>query len=144
MATKTFTQWVQLENFIQSACTKAIMAAAVRITKELRNIIDEQYYHDPDFYPNIYRRTNSFLDSASYRLIGKSMAEIGINTDEMNYKNGFDPEQVVEWAAQSMHGGEMYQTSTTDFWTTFDQWADENVIKILREELLAQGLKLSK
>lgn len=144
MATKTFTTIVQLEAFVNNAITKAIMTASVRIRNELRNIVDEQYYQDPDFYPNIYRRTNMFLDSASYELIGKNMAEIGINTDEMHYRNGFDPDVVVENASKSWHGSELYATGTVDFWTTFEQWADENVIKILREELINAGLTLSK
>lgn len=141
---KTFSTMVQLQAMIQPLITKAIMAASVRITRELRNIVDEQYYKDPEFYPNIYCRTNMFLDSASYQLLGKNMAEIGINTDEMHYRNGFDPDQVVEWASESKHGADYFQTSTTDFWTVFEDWADKNVMKILREELVNQGLKLSK
>ena len=85
MANKVFTSMIQLESFINSRITKALMAASVRIREELRNIIDEQYYKDPEFYPNIYKRTYTFLDSASYELIGKNLAEIGINTDEMHY-----------------------------------------------------------
>lgn len=141
---KTFTTMVQFQKMIEPLIRNALLAASVRIRNELRNIIDEQYYKDPDFYPNIYRRTNTFLDSASYQLIGKNMAEIGINTDEMHYYNGFDPDQVVEWASKSMHGSPLYQTGADDFWTTFENWADENVPKILKEELLNQGLKLSK
>lgn len=142
MAVKTFTSIVQIENYIQSKCTTAIQIAAVKIRNQLREFVDEQYYQDPEFYPNLYRRTNMFLDSASYELLGKNMAQIGINTDEMHYYNNFDPDKVVEWASQSKHGAEYYQTNTTDFWTAFTDWADENVIKILRQELISQGIKL--
>jgi hypothetical protein len=141
---KVFTSTVQIQQYVNTCIKKALMAASIRIARELRNIIDVQYYRDPDFYPNLYRRTNMFLDSASYELIGSNMAEIGINTDEMHYANGFDPDQVVDWAAQSMHGSELYQTSTIDFWTTFQDWADKNVAKILREELINQGLTITK
>jgi hypothetical protein len=129
---------------IEPLIKKALMAASVRITKQLREIVDEQYYKDPEFYPNVYRRVNMFLDSASYELIGKNMAQIGIDTDSMHYYNGFDPDQVVEYAAQSMHGSPLYQTSAEDFWTVFTNWAEENVPRILKEELLNQRLKLSK
>jgi hypothetical protein len=142
MSTKTFTSTVQIQQYVNTVIQKAIMTASVRITKELRNIIDEQYYQDPEFYPNVYRRVNMFLDSASYELIGSNMAEIGINTDEMHYYNGFDPDTVVEYAANSQHGSPLYQTDTVDFWSTFEQWCEENVIKILRQELQNQGLKL--
>jgi len=142
MAVKTFTSIVQFQAYVEEKIQKALMAAAVRITRELRNFIKSQYYNDPEFYPNIYKRTYQFLDSASYRLIGKNLAEIGIDTDLMHYFNNFDPDQVVEWAAQSMHGAPLYQTSTTDFWTAFLNWADDNVMDILKEELKNQGLNI--
>jgi len=143
MATKTFTSIVQLQAMMQPMITKAIMASARRISYELRRIVDEQYYQDPEFYPNIYRRTNSFLDAAVYNMLGTNMAEIGIDTDEMSYRNGFDPDIVVENASKSWHGSELYATGTEDFWTVFEEWADKNVSRILREELKNAGLNLA-
>lgn len=142
MATRTFTTTVQFQKMIEPMITKALMSTARILVEKLRESIDSQYYNDPDFYPNIYQRTYKFLDSASYQLIGKNMAEIFIDTDMMNYKNGFDADQVVEWAGQSMHGAEYYQTETEDFWSVFENFCEENAIKILRQELQKQGLKL--
>jgi hypothetical protein len=144
MAVKTFTSMVQFEQYIDKAIQNAIIAAARRISFELRKIVYEQYYGDPQFLPKFYRRTFSFLDSASYELIGKGLAEVGINTDEMHYFNGFDPDTVVENASHSWHGSEKFATSTADFWTVFEDWAEENALKILKEELVKQGLSISR
>lgn len=142
MATKTFTSFVQLQPIIEPMITKALISTARILSEKLRESIDSQYYNDPDFYPNVYKRTNRFLDSASYQLVGKNMAEIFIDTDSMSYYNGFDPEQVVEYAGMSQHGSELYQTGTEDFWTTFENFCENNAIKILRAELQKAGLKL--
>lgn len=144
MAVKTFTSMVQFQQYIDKAIQNAIIASARRISFELRKIVDEQYYKDSEFTPKLYRRTFSFLDSASYELVGKGLAEVGINTDEMHYFNGFDPDTVVEYASHSWHGSERFATSTTDFWTTFQDWCDANVLKILKDELVNQGLSISR
>ena len=139
---KTFTTFVQLEKMLQPQITKAVKSAAERISKKLKECIDEQYYKDPEFYPNVYRRTETFLESATYSMLSGNTAEIFIDGDGMHYRNGFDPWQVVSWAAQSMHGAEYYQTGTQDFWSAFMEWSDKNVIRILKEELRKQGLNV--
>lgn len=141
MATRTFTTWVQFQEMIEPLVQKALMSTARILAERLRESIDVQYYKDPQFYPNVYRRTYRFLDSASYQLLGKNMAEIFVDTDSMSYYNGFDPEQVVEWAGQSMHGSELYETDTEDFWTVFEEYCDKNALRILKEELHKQGLQ---
>ena len=142
MATKTFTTTVQFQKMIEPLITKALMSTSRILVGKLRESIDSQYYKDPEFYPNVYKRTYRFLDSASYQLIGKNMAEIFVDDDSMSYYNGFDPEQVIEYAGMSQHGSELYQTNTEDFWTVFENYCEENAIKILRNELQKQGLKL--
>lgn len=144
MAVKTFSTAVQFKELIKVPIKKALMATARRMTEELRNTVDKQYYQDPLFYPNIYRRSYKFLDAASYDLIGENLAEIGIDTDLMNYYNGFDADAVVDYAAHSMHGSELYQTDTEDFWTVYLEWCNNNVIPIFIEELQNQGLQISR
>lgn len=109
------------------------------ICNKLKDYIEEQYYNDPEFYPNIYERTYTFLKSATYEMMGNT-ATIGIDNSSMHYKNNFSGVQVVEWASQSMHGAEYYQTSTEPFWDTFIQWADKNVVQLLKSELENQGI----
>ena len=142
MATKTFTQLVQLQTMIQPMIQKALMSTARIMVKKLRECVDEQYYNDSGFSPNIYKRTYQLLDAAAYQMLGKTAAEIFMDTDYMHYYTGFDPDVILDWAGESKHGADYYQTETTDFWTTFQQWADENVPRILKEELIKQGLKI--
>ena len=143
MAVKTFTQLVQLQAVMEPMITTALMSTARILAGKLRESIDEQYYQDPEFYPNIYKRTFRFLDSASYQLIGKNMAQIFVDTDSMSYYNGFDPDKVVEYASKSQHGAEYYQTSTENFWAVFETYCEENAIPILKSELQKAGLKLA-
>ena len=61
MAKKTFTTMVELQGYIENLCTKAIKDTAKEATDELYRCVDEQYYKDPEFYPNVYNRTETFL-----------------------------------------------------------------------------------
>ena len=106
--------------------------------------MEEQYYNDPEFYPNWYQRTETFLNSCAYEMLSSNKAQIGIDTDSMRYSNNFSGEQVALWASQSMHGAPYYQTNTQSYWSAFLEWADNNVILILKEELEKQGLKILK
>ena len=143
MASKTFTTMVGLENYIESVCALAVKNAAKIICDKLKECINEQYYNDPYFYPNVYQRTETFLQSATYDLLSNNSAMIYVDGDGMHYQNGFDSWQVVEWASQSQHGADYYQTNTIDFWTTFMEWCDGNVVNILRQELKKAGINVS-
>lgn len=129
-----------LVNEMNKRVTIAVQNTAKIVCDKLKECIDEQYYQDPGFYPNIYQRTEAFLNSAVYEMLNSNSAKVGIDTSTMHYKNGFSANQVVEWASQSMHGSPLYQTSTEDFWSVFIEWADVNVPILLRSELKRQGL----
>lgn len=122
--------------------TIAVDNVAKVICDKLRESINEQYYQDPSFYPNVYQRTEQFLRSAVYNMLNSNSAVIGIDTTTMRYKNGFSAQQVVEYAAQSMHGSPLYQTDTENFWDTFIEWCDKNVVKLLKFELKKQGIDI--
>ena len=132
---------MQYQKAIEKPVQRALIATARILVEKLREKIDSQYYKDPEFYPNYYRRTFKFLDSASYQLIGKTMVEIFVDTDMMNYRNGFDADQVVEWAAQSKHGSENIETNTDDFFSEFDEYCEKNAIPIFKKELAKVGIK---
>lgn len=120
----------------------AVKNVAIIVCDKLHDCIDEQYYQDPEFYPNVYRRTETFLNSAMYEMLNNNSAVIGIDTDSMHYRNGFSAKQIVNWAAESMHGSPLYKTSTESFWDSFIEWADENIPILLRDELRNQGLQM--
>lgn len=139
---KTFTSIVDLQGYLESACNRAIENSAIRIKDKLREFVKEQYYNDPEFYPNWYQRTETFLNHCAYEMLSSTKAQIGIDTDGMRYSNNFSGEQVALWASQSMHGATYYQTNTQSYWDAFLEWADNNVVLILKEELQKQGLKI--
>ncbi|MDE5830622.1 MAG: hypothetical protein K2H53_02870 [Clostridia bacterium] len=140
MATvKTYTALV---NELNNRVTLSVQNVAKIVCDKLWECIDKQYYNDPGFYPNIYKRTETFLNSVTYEMLGKNSARVGIDIAGMHYKNGFSARQVVDWAKESMHGAPMYQTATEDFWSVFIEWADENIPELLKSELKKNGLNV--
>ena len=139
---KSFNTVVEIQNYIESACEKAILETSKTAQEELTRCIQEQYYNDPGFYPNVYERTETLLRSATYQMLSKTSSEIYVDIQGMHYKNGFSPWQVVSWASESKHGAEYYQTDTQDFWTTFIDWANKNLINILKQNLRKNGIKI--
>lgn len=137
---KTFTTMVGLQNYIESACEKAIQETAKTAKDMLHQCVDEQYYKDAGFYPNVYQRTETFLSYVVSKMLSSNSAEIYIDIEGMHYKNGFDAWQVVSWASESKHGAEYYQTDTEDFWTTFLEWCNDNLLNILKANLKKYGL----
>ena len=127
---------------VTKAVTIAVRNVAHEVCNKLHDCISEQYYLDPGFYPNVYKRTETFLNSAAYRMISDKSAIIGVDISSMHYKSGFSAKQIGEWASKSMHGSPLYQTSTNDFWSEFITWADANVPQLLKNELKRQGLKV--
>ena len=139
---QSFTNLRQLQQHLQSVCRQAVCDTAEAAMNKLKECVEEQYYNDPDFYPEFYRRTEEFLNSAAWQLLSPTSAQVSIDTALMHYKNNFSPTQIVEWAGQSMHGGELYQTDTQDFWSAFLEWCDQNLIQLLRQNLQKHGINL--
>lgn len=138
--TQIFTTKVGLKNYIESVCEKAVQETAKTAKDMLHQYVDEQYYKDPGFYPNVYQRTETFLSHVVSKMLSSNSAEIYIDIEGMHYKNGFDAWQVVSWASESKHGAEYYQTDTEDFWTTFLEWCNDNLLNILKANLKKYGL----
>ena len=142
MAVRAFKTIVGVESYLEGACEKAILETSKIAQEELTRCIQEQYYNDQGFYPNVYELTETLLRSATYQMLSKTSSEIYIDVQGMHYKNGFSPWQVVSWASESKHGANYYQTDTQDFWTTFIDWANKNLINILKQNLRKNGIKI--
>lgn len=127
---------------INKRVTIAVKNVAEQVCEKLHDCIEEQYYNDHGFYPNVYERTEVFLNSAAYEILSSNSARVGIDIASMHYKNGFSARQVVDWARQSMHGSSLYKTDTEPFWDVFIEWADKNVLLLLKEELRKQKLNV--
>ena len=131
-----------LKKQVDIACSKAVENAAKEIKDKLYECIDAQYYKDLEFYPNVYKRTKTFLTHAAYLMLSSNSAQIYVDIEGMHYKNNFSSWQVVKWASESKHGAEYYQTSTDDFWTEFIDWCNENLFDLLKKNLRTQGLNV--
>jgi len=140
MGTKVFTTVVQIQDYFSNAVGVAVKNASEIITAKLKEFVNTQYYQDANFSPNVYQRTEIFLNACAYKMLSDGMSEIGIDTEKMKYKNGFSGDQVAEWAAQSMHGNPNFQTDTLNFWDAFLAWVDANAMNILKSELAKQGI----
>ena len=102
-----------------AAITAALQAASRdylnKAADQIKDIIQEfiQQYYD-EYTPKEYERTMQFLNSLVRTKVvttgNKISCEVYIDTDAMNYgrnSNGFTPDgkQVVDWAADGIHGG---------------------------------------
>lgn len=132
-----------LKKQIDIACGRAVKETAITVMDKLHDCIDEQYYKDPEFYPNVYDRTYKFINHVAYDMLTSNSAQIYVDIEGMHYKNNFSPWQVVNWASESKHGAEYYQTGIEDFWTTFIEWCSENLMDLLKKNLRKQGLKIT-
>jgi len=139
MVAKTFTQVVAE---INNRTSLAIQETAQEAQEMLHQCILEQYYEDPGFYPNVYNRTETFLNSVLSKMVSNTSAEVYIDVHGMHYKNGFDSMQVVEWAANSQHGANYYQTDTEPFWQRFLDLCNTNLLLILKRNMKKHGLKI--
>jgi len=130
----------QLQSYLEKICETAVRETAKTVKEELTRCIDMQYYSDPGFYPNVYKRTEKFLNSVAVQMLSGQVAEVYVDIEGMHYKNNFSSHQVVTWASESKHGADYYQTSTQDFWTTFVKWCDENLLVLLKVNLMKYGI----
>ena len=131
-----------LKKQVDIACGKAVEATAITMMNKLQDCINEQYYKDPEFYPNVYKRTMTFFNHVAYDMLTSNKAQIYVDIEGMHYKNNFSPWQVVSWAAESKHGADYYQTGTEDFWSVFIEWCNDNLVDLLKSNLRKQGINI--
>lgn len=131
-----------LKKQVDIACGKAVEETSITVMNKLHDCIDKQYYQDPGFYPNVYKRTFTFFNHVAYDMLTSNKSQIYVDIEGMHYKNNFSPWQVVSWAAESKHGAEYYQTKTDDFWSVFIEWCNDNIMELLKKNLMKQGLNI--
>lgn len=139
MAQKVFTTMVSLEKYLESACEKAVENACNRLLGTLQELIDTEYYDQ--FEPDYYKRTYQFWKSATTRMLNKNCGEIFIDESAMNYGSYWDGELQALYASEGYHGHTDFQTEGR-FWDSFIDFCEKNSTKILKEELVKQGLNI--
>lgn len=139
MAQRVFTTMVSLEQYIESACEKAVQNACNRLLGTLQELIDTEYYDQ--FEPDFYNRTYQFWKSASTRMLSKNCGEIFMDKSAMNYGSFWNGELQLLYASEGYHGSKNIQTEGK-FWSAFIDFCDDNATNILKEELIKQGLTI--
>ena len=138
MATRVFKTTVDIQNYLESACEKAIQNVAKVVRDKLEEFIKEDFYSM--YKPLFYDRTYSFLKSPKYNMLNKNSAEVFVDTDVMHYL-GISGEDVAEMASYGFHGSiDIFRPGF--YWTDFIKWCDDNVQNLMKEELRKQGLNI--
>lgn len=138
MASKVFQTEIDLENYIESACEKAIENVAKIVTDKLEFFVDYDFYrmYKPEFYDRTYR----FLKSRKYEMLSPNQAKVFIDEDILKYV-GISADRMLQLAEHGYHGSENIFREGY-FWEDFLEWCDENVEKLLVIELKKQGITI--
>lgn len=141
MASKLFRTPVELKNYMQVLCDKAIENACNRLLGSLQQIIDDEFYNV--FEPHFYHRTYSFWKSASTKMLNDNLGTVFMDKTAMNYNSYWTGEKQLLAASIGSHGGWITDvTKEHKFWEVFEKYCKENAIPILKEELIKVGLKV--
>lgn len=134
---KTFSTTVALTGYLETVCQKAIYNAASRLLSILQEYIEEEYY---DLYePLFYERTFQFYDSAVANMLSSNSAEILMDDTLMSYTPLWSGEEQIRMANMGFHGRSDIYTPG-HYWDVFEEFCNEHAIRILKEELIKQGL----
>ena len=117
----------------------AVENACNRLLGTLQELIDTEYYDQ--FEPDYYKRTYQFWRSATTKMLTQNCGEIFMDEDAMNYGTYWDGELQLQFASRGYHGTTAIQTDGR-FWQTFLDFCEQNSVKILKEELIKQGINV--
>lgn len=119
----------------------AVENACNRLLGALQQIIDEEFYDV--FEPDYYRRTYQFWRSATTKMLTQTSGQVFMDADKMNYNSFWTGEKQLYAASIGSHGGIITdETSEHRFWEVFISYCEHNCSKILKEELVKQGIKV--
>ena len=139
---KVFKSIIDINNYIESACEKAIEAVAERMTQELESYIREDFYNQ--YRPRFYDRTYQLLKSPKYNIISSKKAEIFIDMDVIHYliddpSYSYDKTDIVKLASLGYHGTiNIFRPGM--FWEDFVGWCNNNVPQLMKQELGKYGI----
>jgi hypothetical protein len=141
MASKVFRTPVELKNYMQVLCDKAIENACNRLLGALQKIIIDEFYEI--FEPDFYIRSYQFWKSATTDMLNKNIGVIFMDDTAMNYNSYWTGKKQLLAASIGSHGGWVTdETKEHRFWEVFEKYCAENAIQILKEELSNVGLKV--
>ena len=140
---KIFKSVIDVNNYIESACEKAIKSVAERMTEELESYIREDFYNQ--YSPRFYKRSYQLLKSPKYNMLDPKSAEIFIDIDSIDYliganeKYDYSEEDIVKLASLGFHGTiNIFKPGM--FWEDFIDWCNNNVPYLMKFELKKYGI----
>ena len=141
MASKVFRTPVELKNYMQILCDKAVENACNRLLGALQQIIDDEFYDT--FTTSFYIRSYQFWKSATTKMLNQNLGSVYMDETAMNYNSFWTGEKQLLAASIGSHGGWVTdETKEHRFWEVFQKYCQENAIKILKEELRKVGLSI--
>lgn len=133
-----FKNYSALFDVLNKKINLAIQNVANEMVNQLRAYIIEDFYCL--YEPTEYVRSYQLQDAPTYEMLSKNMAKIFIDTETLSYKSATGDE-VTNLAALGFHGRkDIFRPGF--FWKDFLKWADDNVPKMLKNELQKQGLTI--
>lgn len=117
----------------------AVENACNRLLGALQEIIDTEFYDV--FEPDFYHRTYQFWKSATSKMLTQNCGQVFMDKTAMNYGSFWNGEKQLQAAAIGSHGGWMTEeTKEHRFWEVFEEYCENNALRILKEELRKQGI----
>lgn len=136
---RTFTKMIDLENYVEAVCKKAVENTCNRLLGTLQELIDTEYYDQ--FEPDFYKRTYQFWESATAEMVTKTCGKVFMDESKMNYNDFWNGKKQLIYANQGFHGSKNIQTEGR-FWQSFIAFCKSNAENILKEELKKQGVSV--
>lgn len=141
MAIKAFRTPVELKNYMQTLCDKAIENACNRLLGALQQIIDDEFYDT--FTPSFYIRSYQFWRSATAKMFNQNLGSVYMDETAMNYNSFWTGEKQLLAASIGSHGGWVTdETKEHRFWEVFERYCEKNAVSILKDELKKVGLSI--
>ena len=139
--------FAELQQHIDAACQVAVKNTSEKLANTLQEYINTHFY---EWYtPSVYERTWNFYESASYEFVGRACTKIGLSPKYLSFKypsvgtvdRSITGAQQAELAEKGYHGNPTILYGG-QFWSSFVEYAEQNAVSMLKEELRKQGLKI--
>ena len=144
-----FENEAQLKSFLLLGCRNAVAQSLEKVYKILDMFVKEFYAdYDPVMYERTYQLYRSLVKTDVYSIGNGYEAEVYFDLSSLGYVTGAKPSggQVMAAAASGGHGAAGLRVvpgnSGADIWNTAIPALSTEVIEILKEELIAQGIPI--
>ena len=135
----SFSNFTDFEKYLNQKINVAVEETCDRLLSELTKIIQEEFYLQ--YNPKVYERTYQYAMSGTYKMLTQLSGMVFLDADSMDYGAFWDGERQLAMAAEGYHGRYDIRTEGRP-WQTFIEFCEKNAFKILKEEIIKQGIPL--